>query len=280
MQFVSRERLGPPNMAQGRRHTGRWSFALTAVTAFAVLVTPETRAQRPDQPRITVPPTIVAEPASQVQLSIKISSHEALPSNSFVRLRGLPTTVSLTEGYAIAPGAWAIPLVGVPTLKANIPAGVAGRGEIIITLVAVDGTVIAEAKTALVVASAAMLPSIGTVAPEPVPSRSGPSAGSANRPTQLSVEVKARAERLLARGEEYFASGNVVAARDFFERAADAGLAAAALRLATTYDPAELRRLQLRGVIPDPALARKWYERAQELGAPEAGDRLAKLGGN
>jgi hypothetical protein len=31
-------------------------------------------------------------------------------------------------------------------------------------------------------------------------------------------------------------------------------------------------------VVPSPADARKWYERARELGAPEAEERLARLG--
>ena len=43
----------------------------------------------------------------------------------------------------------------------------------------------------------------------------------------LTAEQHARAERLLARGEAYLANGNIMGARDFFERAADAGLAAA-----------------------------------------------------
>jgi TPR repeat protein len=85
---------------------------------------------------------------------------------------------------------------------------------------------------------------------------------------------------MLARGQEYLASGNVAAARDFFERAAEIGLAAAALRLAATYDPVELRRVQAQGIVADPAMARRWYLRARELGALEAVERLARLGAN
>ena len=51
------------------------------------------------------------------------------------------------------------------------------------------------------------------------------------------------------------------------------------IRLAATYDPSELARLQVQGIAPDPAEARKWYERARELGAPEAEERLARLAG-
>ena len=48
---------------------------------------------------------------------------------------------------------------------------------------------------------------------------------------------------------------------------------------AATHDPRELARWRVQGVLPNLAEARKWYERARELGAPEAEERLARLGG-
>ncbi len=94
---------------------------------------------------------------------------------------------------------------------------------------------------------------------------------------KTSAEEAARAEQLLARGDAYLADGNVMGARDFFERAADIGLAAAAIRMAETYDPGTLQRLQALGVVPDPNQARKWYERARSLGAREATEPLSRL---
>jgi TPR repeat protein len=98
----------------------------------------------------------------------------------------------------------------------------------------------------------------------------------ANSP-KSSAEETARAEQLLARGDAYLADGNVMGARDFYERAADIGLATAAIRMAETYDPRALQRLQALGVVPDPNQARKWYERARALGAPEATEPLSRL---
>ena len=49
--------------------------------------------------------------------------------------------------------------------------------------------------------------------------------------------------------------------------------------LAATYDPRELARAGVQGLLPNVEEARKWYERARELGAPEAEERLARLGG-
>ena len=77
-----------------------------------------------------------------------------LPQGSFVRMRGLPPTVALSEGHSIAPGSWAVPLAALPNLKITLPAGLTGRSEISVTLVGIDGTVLAEAKSMLVVAAA------------------------------------------------------------------------------------------------------------------------------
>jgi hypothetical protein len=239
------------------------------------------------EPRINVAAAIVAQPASQASLPIQIGPPEALPANSFVRLRGLPPSISLTEGHAIGPGSWAIPLFGLAALKANIPAGVSGRSEVVISLVSVDGALLAEATTALVVGPAVILAppeqkrgAAGTSPPSPVPAVRPERSAPLVRPPELTSEERSRAEKLLAQGERFLSQGNIAVARQYFQRAAEAGLAQGAIRLASTYDPAELARLQAQGVVPDRAEARKWYERARELGAPEAEERLARLGGS
>jgi TPR repeat protein len=84
--------------------------------------------------------------------------------------------------------------------------------------------------------------------------------------------------RLHAQGVEQLQRGNVYAARKFFELAATAGLAQSAIAAAGTYDPDELAKLSVVGLQPDAAAARKWYEKARELGAVEAAERLRRLG--
>jgi hypothetical protein len=244
-------------------------------------------AQRRDgPPRISVASTIQAEPASQARLTIEVGPRDSLPSNSFVRLRGFPTSVSLTEGHAIAPGAWAIPLFGLSSLKAIVPAGVSGRAEIVITLVGVDGNTLAETRTALVIA--APTPIEREPPPEPLrpavalppPSTVLPLRRAAPPPPTLSDEARAHAERMFSMGTRHLEQGNISAARMFFQNAADAGLAEAALKLGATYDPAELPRLGTPTTLAgDPKEARKWYEKARDLGEPEADSRLGRLGG-
>ena len=86
--------------------------------------------------------------------------------------------------------------------------------------------------------------------------------------------------KLLKQGQQQMDEGNVAAARVVFELAADAGLPEAAMALAVTYDGAELIRLNVRGVQPNPAEARRWYERARQLGASDVDKRLRRLGAN
>jgi hypothetical protein len=118
-------------------------------------------------------------------------------------------------------------------LKANIPTGISNRSELVVSLVSVDGVMLAEARTVLVIGQTAA---------------------------------------------RCFTVGDVVSARLLFRRGADWGFASAALRLAATYDPSELRRLEVQDVAAERNEARKWYERARELGAPEAKERSCQTG--
>jgi TPR repeat protein len=58
------------------------------------------------------------------------------------------------------------------------------------------------------------------------------------------------------------------------QRAVEANDAEAALVLGATYDPFVLRELNVFGVAADLVTARNWYEKAKELGSPDAPRRL------
>ena len=61
------------------------------------------------------------------------------------------------------------------------------------------------------------------------------------------------------------------------ERAAALGSAQAALVLGSTYDPGRLWSLGVFGMVGNKERAAHWYQRADELGHPEAKDRLKSL---
>jgi hypothetical protein len=233
-------------------------------------------------PEIIVAPTIMAQPGSRVPLAIKVGPPGALPQKCFVSLRGLPPNVSLPGWQNIGSGSWTIPLFALPTLMVDIPSDASGRSQVTVSLIAMDGSMLAQAQTTLIVGSS-MPPPTEEATTAKLPNKPLVEKPATNPATtaalpMLSAEERTRAEHLVAQGEKYLGDANIEAARQFFRRAADAGLAAAALRLAATYDPAELAHLQAAGVVANRAEARRWYERARELGATEAEGRLARLG--
>jgi hypothetical protein len=229
-----------------------------------------------ERPSIIVSTPLHVEPPAQVALPVKISPLSALPPGCFVRLRGLPSTAALSAGHSIAPGAWAIPIAALARLQILLPEGATGQSELSITLVSADGSMLAEARATLVVSARPAATAGSTTewtlhSRAPQPPVENPSA----RP-----DARERALRLVKKGDEQLADGGIAQARLLYERAAEAGLALGAMSMAATYDPVELQRLGVRGLRPNHEDARRWYERALQLGAPEAKQRLRRLAGN
>ena len=238
---------------------------------------------------IDVANTILAEPATVIPFPIRAGPARAIPRNSFVRVRGLPPMAALTEGYSIGPGSWAVPLQALADLKITLPVATGGPADVTVSLIAVDGSVLAEGRPTLIVGrplrgnrppppSGPPASAFEARAPQPQPAgrlERGPASSSG---VALTPADRDRALQLLKKGEEQLAQGLVAPARLLFERAADLGLAEAAMALAATYDAVELNKPNLRGIGPDDTLAKRWYERARQLGASEADIRLQRLG--
>lgn len=87
----------------------------------------------------------------------------------------------------------------------------------------------------------------------------------------------AEIEELVSRGGKLLATGDIAAARVFFERAAEQGNAAAATAAGKTYDPLYFEEAHVRGIRADPVAAAKWYRRASAAGDKEADLRMQKL---
>jgi hypothetical protein len=86
-------------------------------------------------------------------------------------------------------------------------------------------------------------------------------------------------ELLMKQGEQFIAAGDVVTARIVFQRAAEAGNANAAMALGATYDPTVLAKLGVVGMGAEVEKARSWYQKAEDLGSPDARGRLDVLAG-
>lgn len=109
--------------------------------------------------------------------------------------------------------------------------------------------------------------------------------GAASSDRGRPIEVKsggrafdaAESQQLIRRAEELLASGDIAAARLILQRMAEGNEQRAALLLASTYDPLVLEKLRVYAFAADVSKARSWYEKAREMGSPEASQRLEML---
>lgn len=263
------------------------------------------------QPTITIAAIVLVEPTVETPMPIHVGPATALPRNSFLRIKGLPAQATFSDGHFVSAGTWALPLSSLADLKVTIPLATTGRAELQLALLAIDGSILAEARTTLAITAgtigniatqqpaappASRLPgraSLGNETAQPQPQQqpspavsaippmitrnTAPAAPVAPAPPAMRPEERERALKLHARGDVEFDGGDIAAARMLYQRAAEAGLPEAAMAMGMTFDPAELGRRGVRGLKGDPEVARKWYSRAQDLGAPGAAERISRL---
>jgi hypothetical protein len=96
-------------------------------------------------------------------------------------------------------------------------------------------------------------------------------------PAPARMQAGPRAADLFVRGQEAERVGDVSGARRYYAAAADQGSATAARSLGRLYDPGFLKQTAVGGIDPDPALARRWYERAVAMGDAQAAPLLQAL---
>ncbi len=113
-------------------------------------------------------------------------------------------------------------------------------------------------------------PAASPAVPTPAAPAKAPVVALGLPPPVAARPAAAEVATLVARGDELFATGDVASARLFYERAADAGDAQAALRMGESFDPGFLDQAHVRGAKGDPATAIYWYRRARDLGSAEA----------
>ncbi len=151
-------------------------------------------------------------------------------------------------------------------------------------------TVVAAAPAPTIAAPAPTPPSPAAAATEPVPTVEAPAVSGRQpdpspsdeksivaAPPALAPLTPTEIGELVSRGSRLLATGDIAAARVFFERAAEQGNAAAATAAGKTYDPLYLEEAHVRGIRGDPVAAAKWYRRASAAGDKDADLRMQKL---
>ena len=191
-------------------------------------------------------------------IDVRVDAQPSEAQRLLVVFRQVPAWMTFSKGGAIGNDIWLLPAQQVGDLEVEVNEGVNGAADVKVQLAKVDGSILSETSVSFVANSPILAPATAGVAS---------SAGS-----------EATILRLQARGELLLDTGEVEAARTLLRTAAESGSVAAALRLAETYDPAEVQRLGMADRSADLGQAVRWYEHAQALGSPVAAARLVALG--
>jgi TPR repeat protein len=166
-------------------------------------------------------------------------------------LSGLPANATLSGATRMGSDSWLLPAGALTQLELIVPEWSASLIEVGVELRHANGAVAAQGKAWL------------AVPPPPVP--------------QGAKLDETAIKELLRSGDRLLRRGDVAAARAVYERAAALGSAQAALALGSTYDPSRLWSLGVFGMVGNKERAHHWYQRADQLGHPEAKDRLKAL---
>jgi hypothetical protein len=227
------------------------------------------------KPMVYAAPLIVAEPWISTPVPIQVGPLEVVPKRAWIRIAGLPTLASLSEGHAIARGSWHVPLDRLLGLAITAPSGEGIRFGVNVALMSPRGAVLSEVDSMLVVMAASRLfptsghtPSKSQTAPEATcPEMAAPRAIARAELAPVPGDQGARrhAEGLVQSGNRKLAEGSVAAARLFYQRAAEMGWWPGAFALGITYDPSENARAPLPGFNADLLTAQCWYAKAREL---------------
>jgi hypothetical protein len=254
------------------------------------------RSEQPFPPLVPFDaPTARDSGRSNLRLPLSLEPRRLAPPSQSQRSWQAPLAVAVgcvlaaAIGYYVSAGGWwsqrSVPATAV---EASAPAQVVTAA---LPKRAFESRLI-EARDDDVPTTAQDEPSTALQAGEPLPARTveqatAPMAVAALQPNALTNE--ARPEKairaldadeitlLVERAEQFIATGDLVTARILFQRAAQAGDAAAAVALGATYDPIVLARLGVVGISPDVEIARSWYRTAESLGSSEATRRLAGI---
>jgi serine/threonine protein phosphatase 1 len=230
-----------------------WLHARSAIDNTAI----SPRADKPAQPSVTekatksaepkpVPePNLILEPSARrvagedMPLGVRVVS---APSGSAVEIGGLLGGATLSAGRSIGTTDWRILVGQLSGAVIHVPRNFVGAMDLTIVLRLPDDNVAKQGSLYLVWS-----------------------------PSTEQIDL------LVKRGQQLFSEGDLEGGRLLLSQAAKAKDPRAALALGATYDPIMLETSKLRGVAPDLAMARNWYQIAKDLGSPEAQPRLDML---
>jgi TPR repeat protein len=191
------------------------------------------------------------EARKPARLPLQVRPEEAVQESYILLLSGLPANAALSGASRMGADSWLVSPGALQQIEIVVPEWSASPIEVGVELRRTNGAIVAQSKLWLAV-------------PPPASTQTAPLSETAL------ADLVRNGDRLLNRGD-------VMAARALYEKAAAMGSAQAALALGATYDPRRLWSLGVFGTVGNKERARRWYQRAAELGHPEAKARIGAL---
>jgi hypothetical protein len=237
-------------------------------------------------PEAPVPSRLIVEDQqafANQPLSLAVSIEHGR-DNELLLLGGLAQGTTLSAGSSTSPSSWRLPYNKLKGLYLYAPKDFVGVMNTAVNLIGPDKRLLdsrtMQLKWVAGQHAPGSPPALAT-ATASAEATTGDHLGAAKLATPGIEPIDpGEAEILMMKGRDFLNTGDISAARVAFRRLADAGIADAALALANTYNPDYLSMHGFLGVQGDRATARALYQRARELGSPEANRILAQMVGN
>jgi len=216
---------------------------------------------------------IAGPPGRPIPLKIDVPGGIDIEAGKLFIFTGIPQGVMLTPGGNFG-DFWAVNASVVKDLAITTPPDFAGSFTVFITRSHYQGNSAKNAAITVTINRPDTTPTAATAAPT-FPERTAPLP-----PSEAAIAPRAPSaneQMLMSRADATLRKGDVSGARVIYEYLAMQGSAAAAMSMGETYDPLVLKKLVVKGLTPDEAKARQWYEKAEKLGNGDARSRLNAL---
>jgi hypothetical protein len=229
-----------------------------------------------EEPPSAPPPRLAGVDAVTQDVDEPLSLNLSLAGvvdGGFVMIKGVAAGSVVTGGRPVGEGTWRVDVARLQDARVRPPRGFVGQMDLVLELRLADDSIADRHSVRLEWVGGNKMTAL---APADTRSPAAEPQASDSR-ASLRPDQRQAIAALVARGKELLRDGDFSSARLILQRAADSNDADAALTLGATYDPVILARLGLRNQVANVALARTWYEKAQEFGSTEAAARLKTL---
>jgi hypothetical protein len=203
------------------------------------------------------PGSVSTRPGVPLSFPLSLKAGPGDLSGYYLVVSGLKRGSVFSSGIELLFDTWQIPATSLSGLQLTTKPGFARRMNLNVELRGPSGDRL-KRTTLIVELPGAARSTVGLDGPD----------ASGDRP------VSEAAQELIDKAEVFLDNGSLQGARMLLERAASYGAGYAAMLLATSYDPQYAEHFSAGNPQPDAALAKRWYQRASELGVSAAGQRL------